>query len=66
MVTRLSRCAGPGHRPDGVTQPGQVRREGVADLAGTEHYLEPVVAHELVPVRAFGAWSAPPASGSLA
>jgi len=38
----------PGHRPDGVTQPGQVRREGVADLAGAEHDVEPVVAHELV------------------
>jgi hypothetical protein len=27
----------PGHRPDGDALPGQVRGEGVADLAGAEH-----------------------------
>jgi hypothetical protein len=27
----------PGHRPDGDTLRGQVRGEGVADLAGAEH-----------------------------
>jgi len=27
----------PGHHPDGKAVPGQVRGEGIADLAGAEH-----------------------------
>jgi hypothetical protein len=35
----------PGHGPDGHTHPGQVRSEGIADLAGPEHDVQPVLAY---------------------
>ena len=35
----------PGHRPDGDALPGQMRGQGVADLAGPEHDVEPILAH---------------------
>ena len=38
----------PGHRPDGDTQPGQVRGQGVADLAGPEHDVQPILTHDQV------------------
>ena len=36
----------PGHRPDGDTQPGQVRGQGAADLAGPEHHVQPILTHD--------------------
>jgi hypothetical protein len=35
----------PGHRPDGNAQPGQVRGQGVADLAGPKHHVQPILTH---------------------
>jgi hypothetical protein len=32
----------PGHRPDGKTQPSQVRGEGTSDLARPEHHMQPI------------------------
>jgi hypothetical protein len=40
----------PGHRPDGVAHPGQVRGQGIPDLAGPEHDVQPILTH--VPVLA--------------
>ena len=36
----------PGHRPGGDTQPGQVRGQGIADLAGPEHDVQPILTHD--------------------
>ena len=36
----------PGHRPDGDTQPGQVRGQGIADLAGPEHDMKAILTHD--------------------
>jgi hypothetical protein len=35
----------PGHRADRHTQRGQVRDQGLADLAGPEHYVQLILAH---------------------
>jgi len=36
----------PGHRPDGDTQPGQVRGQGIADLPGPEHDMKAILTHD--------------------
>ena len=38
----------PRHHPDRNTQPGQVRGEGVLDLAGPEHDMQPGLTHDQV------------------
>jgi hypothetical protein len=38
----------PGHRPDSVAQPGQVRGQGIADLAGPEHHVQPILTHDRI------------------
>ena len=38
----------PRHHPDRNTQPGQVRSEGVLDLAGPEHDMQPGLSHDQV------------------
>ena len=41
----------PGHRPDGDTQPGQVRGQGIADLAGPENHVQLILTHGPAPRR---------------
>jgi hypothetical protein len=38
----------PRHRPDSQAQPGQVRGECRADLAGPEHHVQSILSHDQI------------------